>query len=118
MHLLIRAAVVAAFFVAGCQAPPASPEAGSGAHQGPAGPAAPALRCGPRDAVLAALESDGADLQDAGLTPTGFLAETFANPETGTWTWLLTRPDGLTCLLAWGESWRALTVWPRAEPEA
>jgi hypothetical protein len=32
------------------------------------------------------------------------LVELFASPETGSWTILVTRPDGVTCLLAAGHS--------------
>ena len=42
------------------------------------------------------LERFGERLQSAGVTSGGYLAEACANPESGTWTWVLTpagRPD-------------------------
>ena len=108
MQTLTRAALVAAFFMAGCSAAPEAPGAPPGAASAPAAAEGLTLRCAPREAVLAGLEAHGEDLQDAGITAGGVLAETFADPESGGWTWTLTRPDGTTCLLAWGGSWRAL----------
>ena len=66
----------------------------------------PQLQCGHRDAVLALMERFGERLQSAGVTSGGYLAEAYANPDSGTWTWLLTRPDGLTCLWSAGQGWR------------
>ncbi len=36
--------------------------------------------------------------------------ETFANPVTGTWTILASRPDGVACLVASGELYEAVPV--------
>lgn len=34
------------------------------------------------------------------------ILETLANPETGTWTVVIHRPDGLSCVMASGEGWQ------------
>ena len=38
-------------------------------------------------------------------SPDDGLVEVYASEETGTWTILMTRPDGTTCLLAAGQRW-------------
>ena len=107
MSRSIRAALVAALLLSACQAPPPP----AGAPSAPAQGSGLRLECAPRDELLAGLELIGEDLQDAGATAAGVLAETFANPDSGTWTWVLTRPDGMSCLLAWGVGWRAVVAF-------
>ena len=41
-----------------------------------------------------------------GLTDKGAVLEVFA-PKKGSWTFLITMPDGLTCVVASGESWES-----------
>lgn len=48
----------------------------------------------------------------AGLTEQGAIFELWASPE-GTWTALVTRPDGLSCMIGSGE---AVSVWPKPAP--
>lgn len=61
--------------------------------------------CAPREKVVARLaERFGEARQSRGLSSGQALVELFASPETGTWTIVVTRPDGLTCLLAAGHS--------------
>ena len=100
------AALAAAFFVSACE----SPLSGAGSplsarSASPVQSAGPRLACSYRDEVLALLERHGESLQSAGITTGRIMAETYANPETGTWTWVLTRPDGVSCMLGWGEGW-------------
>lgn len=71
------------------------------------------VSCNHRDAVAAYLkESWDEDRQVLALDATGAAVEIFASPETGTWTLTLTRPGGLTCLLASGHAWE----WVREPP--
>ncbi len=62
--------------------------------------------CAARGEVVAKLEQRfGETLRSAGLQRKDGLVEVFASEKTGTWTILVTRPDGLSCLLAAGELW-------------
>lgn len=36
----------------------------------------------------------------------GAVTEVFASAETGTWTIIVTRPDGVSCAVAAGEAWQ------------
>lgn len=61
--------------------------------------------CAPRPVVIQRLaERYGEARQSIGLSSGQALVELFASPETGCWTILVTRPDGVTCLLAAGHS--------------
>ena len=69
-------------------------------------PAAEARQCGPRDAVLATLaDRFGETRRGYGTAGPQALVELHASAETGTFTVTVTRPDGLTCLIAAGEGW-------------
>ena len=47
----------------------------------------------------------GETLRSVGLQRAEGLVEVYASEKTGTWTILVTRPDGMSCLLAAGELW-------------
>ncbi|TVQ34274.1 MAG: hypothetical protein EA356_10820 [Geminicoccaceae bacterium] len=47
-----------------------------------------------------------------GLQNDGQLIEVFASGDTGTWTILLTRPDGVSCILAAGKHFEQQTLHP------
>ena len=65
--------------------------------------------CAPRDAVIERLAGVyGEARQSIGLGEQGMVIETFANADTGTWTITVTTPNGLTCLVASGQSWEEL----------
>lgn len=65
--------------------------------------AAPA--CGERGTVVERLQSRyGETRQSIGLGNGDQVVEVFASTETGTWTIVVTMPNGATCLLASGES--------------
>lgn len=65
--------------------------------------------CSEHDALQARLASGwGESRQSIGLAGNGTVLETFANPDTGTWTIAVTRPGGPTCIVAAGEHWEAL----------
>ncbi len=62
--------------------------------------------CAPRGAVVDRLANTyGESRQSIGLGEQGTMIETFASSDTGTWTITVTTPNGLTCLVASGQSW-------------
>lgn len=80
-----------------------------------AGFAAP--KCGPRDAVLAALaDTYGETRRSAGLASTNTLMEVFASDASGTWTIIITRPDGISCLAASGANFEAIPATAPGNP--
>lgn len=63
--------------------------------------------CGPRDTVIAALTGKWAEKRTgAGVSGLG-LVELYASPK-GTFTVLLTKPDGVSCLISSGDRWRGV----------
>ncbi|MCG8360986.1 MAG: hypothetical protein MI920_35965 [Kiloniellales bacterium] len=68
--------------------------------------------CAPRDTILARLSKTYAEKPvSLGITAKGSLLEVLAGPE-GTWSILLTKPNGPTCLVEHGESWQERTPEP------
>ena len=62
-----------------------------------------------RDAVVDRLaEGYGETRQSMGLGANNAVIEVFASAETGTWTITVTTPNGLTCLVASGQSFETL----------
>ncbi len=53
-------------------------------------------------------ERFGESRQSIGLTPSGQMLELFAHPETGTWTVLLSFPNGTSCMMAAGTDYQYL----------
>jgi hypothetical protein len=75
-------------------------------------------QCGPRDEVISMLaERFGEELRSVGLSPRG-IVEIYSSEETGTWTILMNRTDGLACLLASGQLWEqdAVSLEPEGDP--
>lgn len=72
-------------------------------------------RCMPREAALAQLgRAYGEELVGIGIGQRGAsVVELYANRETGTWTALVTRPDGVSCAAAAGTDWQDV---PPGEP--
>lgn len=68
--------------------------------------------CAPRDLVIQRLAGRyGETLRNQGLlSRDSTMVEVFSSEETGTWTILMTRPDGLACLLAAGQQWEQVTA--------
>jgi hypothetical protein len=65
-----------------------------------------ARTCADRAQVVARLaERFGETLRSLGLQRGDAVVEVYSSEETGTWTILMTRPDGITCLLAAGQRW-------------
>lgn len=67
---------------------------------------AQSMRCAPRDTLTERLERVYSEQQTAvGLQSSAKLIEVWSSPETGTWTILMTMPDGTSCVLASGDNW-------------
>ena len=63
--------------------------------------------CGARDSVVAKLASGyGESFAGGGFQSSTRIIEVWMSQEKGTWTILVTRPDGSTCVLAAGTDWR------------
>ncbi len=62
--------------------------------------------CGPRAAILDTLSHDYRESPSAmGMSNTGNVIEVFTARSGKTWTILVTRPDGSSCVVAAGEQW-------------
>lgn len=62
--------------------------------------------CARRDQVIQKLEEKfGETLRSVGLHQTEGVVEVYSSEETGTWTILMTRPDGMSCLISSGQMW-------------
>jgi hypothetical protein len=62
--------------------------------------------CGERAQIVQRLqERYGETRQSIGLQQNSGVVEIFASAESGTWTILITLPNGMTCLMAAGEAW-------------
>ena len=71
--------------------------------------------CNPRANVLKVLARRfGEALVATGLTSKGSMIEVLRASDGGTWTIIVTFPNGVSCLVASGKGWRDL---PREEPE-
>ncbi len=70
-----------------------------------------APQCGAREDVVKLLrDKHGEAVTGAGLSGENAVIEIWASPQSGTWTILMTRTDGLTCLMAAGEAWTGAHV--------
>ncbi len=76
--------------------------------------------CAPRDSVVERLaEKYGESRQSIGLGTQGSMVETFASSDTGSWTITVTSPNGVTCLIASGQSFEKLAeAQPVSEKDA
>ena len=65
--------------------------------------------CGNRELVVERLETQyGESRQSIGMAAKGRVVEVFASHETGTWTITVTLPNGMTCLIASGNTYEDL----------
>ena len=65
--------------------------------------------CSNRDQVVERLATKyGESRQSIGMAPKGRVVEVYASLETGTWTITVTMPNGITCLVASGQSYENL----------
>jgi len=74
--------------------------------------------CAPRPVVLERLaDGYGETRQSIGLGTQGAVVEVFASDETGSWTITVTMPTGMTCLIASGQDFEALSeALPEQDP--
>ena len=62
--------------------------------------------CAAREKVIKKLsEQFGETLKSLGMHKDDAVIEVYSSDDTGTWTILVTRPDGTSCLLAAGQRW-------------
>ncbi len=62
--------------------------------------------CAPRAELIAELATRyGETRQGAGLQDDTLVMEIYASAESGSWTVVYTRPDGLSCAVASGDAW-------------
>lgn len=67
----------------------------------------PRTICSSRDAITTSLQQKFEETQKgAGLETGSRLFELWHSTETGSWTILLTHPDGTSCIMASGATWR------------
>ena len=72
------------------------------------GPAHAQSNCGTRTSLIAKLDKGFGEQPVAiGLASTGNVLEVLISAD-GTWTILITNPDGLACIAATGEHWQTL----------
>ena len=68
-----------------------------------------ARNCGDRTMIVQRLaEGYGESRQSIGLGTQNRVVETYANPETGSWTITVTLPNGMMCLMASGQAYEAV----------
>lgn len=66
-------------------------------------------QCGQREMVLATLaEKFGETRRGMGIAANNGVMEVFASDTSGSWTITVTMPDGMTCLVASGQSFEAM----------
>ena len=67
--------------------------------------------CAPREAIIAQIAGQHGEAQQSyGLQQSGAVIETWANTDTGSWTVIMSTPDGMSCLVAVGEAFRTVKV--------
>lgn len=77
------------------------------------GARADTLTCIERATLMTRLaELYGESRQMVGLAGPDGIVEVFASPETGSWTLIVTRPDGIACLLAAGTAFERVDAAP------
>jgi hypothetical protein len=77
---------------------------------------ASAQACAAFDTMSKQLEQRYAEVPVAGgLAQTGKLLQVFAAKDGSTWTVILTRPDGMSCIVAAGRHW--WTMVPKSGPQ-
>ena len=63
-------------------------------------------RCGPREAVVAMLADRHGEAQVGYGVAQGAILEVWRNTASGTWTVVITTPDGQSCMVADGQGWQ------------
>lgn len=78
---------------------------------GIAAPAAAQGACKARGAAVAQLAKRYAEAPvSMGLADNGAMFEVFSSSDGATWTIVMTRPDGMSCLIAAGEAWEKVPL--------
>lgn len=68
-----------------------------------------ARNCAPRHEVVKRLtETYGETRQGMGIARQGAVMEVYASKQSGSWTITVTLPDGMTCLVALGQTYQAM----------
>jgi ABC-type transporter MlaC component len=69
--------------------------------------------CAPRDLVISKLEdSYGESRMGAGLRGHASVFEIWASADSGTWTIVVTNTEGISCVMASGDSWQDMPATP------
>lgn len=73
---------------------------------------------GSRDDLVAYLQGRewGETKQGMGLDSAGQVLEVYASEKTGTWTIIVTSPDGQACMAALGAMWESGPITPLGDP--
>ena len=72
--------------------------------------------CAPREIVVEQLAGKyGEAVRHRGFDQRGMVVEVFVFEETGTWTFLFTRPDGISCIAAAGDAWENVDPAPAGD---
>lgn len=62
--------------------------------------------CAERDSMISQLKKQfGESERGVGLSGAEALVEIWSSEETGSWTIVMTRPNGIACVMASGQSW-------------
>lgn len=78
-----------------------------------ASPAMAQTRCADRDHITKRLkEKYGERFAGAGMQDARSIFEIWVSDETGTWTIIMSRPNGQSCVMAAGENWRHIQAEP------
>ena len=78
--------------------------------------AAQGASCAKREMIVERLSHKyGETRQSAGLNQNNGMVEVFAWEESGTWTILVTMPNGISCLMAAGNAWEGLAATDTAQ---
>ena len=81
-------------------------------------PASAAPVCNQREVAVAGLEHRFGEAPIwRGLNGKGNVVELWVNPETGSWTYLLSPPDGRSCFIDQGSFWEGVDFAPPAQGE-
>ncbi len=78
------------------------------AAQGIANNGAPIV-CDDRNTIVSSLSDDYKETRNSiGLANSGQVVEVFSSID-GTWSMIITRPDGISCLIAAGKNWESMS---------
>jgi len=67
--------------------------------------------CAKRDSMITQLKKKfGESERGIGVSGTEAVIEIWSSEETGTWTIVMTRPNGIACVMAAGDSWTDIPV--------